>query len=57
MKEVRIEPDSIIADQISFDSRSSTLSYNGEEIESFTSAKIVQIKITLVNSFGENPYS
>jgi len=54
LKEVRIEPDSIIADQISFNSPSNTISYNGEEIESITSAKIVQIKITLVNSLGEN---
>ena len=57
LKEVRIEPGSLIADQISFDQRSNSISFNGEEIESFTSSKMVKIKITLVNSFGENPYS
>ena len=57
MQEVRIEPDSLIADHISFKSRSNEISFNGEEIETVTSAKIVKIKITLVNSFGENPYS
>jgi len=54
---VRIEPDSLIAAQISFDSRSNTISYSGERIESVTSVKMVQIKITLVNPSGENTYS
>ena len=57
LKEVRIEPDSLIADHISYNSRANSISFNGEEIESFTSSKMVKIKITLVNSFGENPYS
>ena len=57
MKEVRINPDSLIAKHISYNSRTNTISYSGEEIESLTSAKMVKIKITLVNSFGENPYS
>ena len=52
MQEVRIEPDSLIADHISFNSRSNKISFNGEELETVTSAKFVKIKITLVNSFG-----
>ena len=37
LSEIRVEPDSLIADHISFDPSSYTISYNGSEIESVTS--------------------
>ena len=54
---MRVEPDSLIADHIFFDPRFNTLSYSGEEIKSVDSIKMVHIRITLVNSFGEKSYS
>ena len=57
MQEVRIEADPLIADQVSFDTVTRKFSYSGEGISLFTSPNMVQIKITFVNSLGENPYS
>ena len=57
LKEVRIEPDPLIEDQITFDSLKNMIYFLGEKIEALTSKKIVQIKITLINEAGENPYS
>ena len=55
--EVRVQPDSAIAAQISFDSKTKTIAYIGGEIESVNIGKIFQIKITLVNGAGKNLYS
>jgi len=55
--EVRVEPDSAIAAQISFNSKTKTIAYIGGEIESVNIGKILKIKITLVNGAGKNLYS
>ena len=57
MKEVRIESDHLISDQIWYDKISNTISFKGDEIKDFTSETIAHIKITLVNGAGENPFS
>ena len=57
MEEVRVEPDFAIAAQISFNSKTKTISYIGGKIESVNIGKILKIKITLVNGAGKNLYS
>ena len=53
---MRIEPDSLIADQVLFDPRSNTISFLGGQIASLSSEKLINIKITLLNASGENSY-
>ena len=54
---MRIEPNPLIADQISFDLDSNTISFKGDKMESLSTLMIVDIRIILVNVFGENVYS
>ena len=54
---MRIEPDPLIADQISYNIDTNTMSYSGQKIYSGTSSsEMTKIKITLVNALGEIPY-
>ena len=57
LDDVRIEADPLIADQISFDKNTHKISFSGKGKSLIASQQMVIIKITLVNAFGENPYS
>jgi sugar-specific transcriptional regulator TrmB len=57
LKDIKIEADPLIADQISYEKNTGKISFSGKGISSVTSQQMVKIKITLVNSFGENLYS
>ena len=54
--DVRIVADSRIADEISFDSRTNTITYSGGGLETHTSSQMLQLEITLVSSLGENVF-
>ena len=56
LENVRIEADPFIAYQVSYEANTRMITFSGKDVGSFESPKIVKVKITLVNTFGENPY-
>ena len=57
LENVRIEADPFIAYQVSYEANTRMITFSGKDVGSFESPKIVKVKITLVNTFGENPYT
>ena len=57
LTEVRLDTDSLILENLKYDSVANKIHYDGEELNALKAMRLVTLNITLVNSFGETPYS
>ena len=57
LSEVRLDADPLISQYLKYDSATNEVRYDGKEISGLSGVKLVNIRLALVNSFGENPFT